>query len=308
MSLSIIIVNYRTPELTRRCIESIYCTPTGKACEVIVVDNDSKELFDRELEFDYPTLKVIRNPINSGFGRANNLGVSHASNNLILLLNSDMLLLPDTLSIALNVFLSSSKIGVLGCKLLNEDGTYQKSTYDFIGKPKAILKNNLIYDKLFKTEPNKTEAVMGSFFMMRKDIFNKVGGFDSDFFMYAEELELCHRIKKLDYEILYTDLCSAIHKHGGSSEGSDWSIKQSLASNALLYLKVGGIFNYTLFIFLLKLNFITNFLFLWKMDSNYRAGFWTEWKYHIKLIPIYLKIPLLYSSKKDSRKNSLKVD
>src|SRR5690625_224040 len=203
MKLSIIIINYKTPDLTSRCIDSIYKSDISFPFEIIVVDNNSQDNSKNIVITMFPDIKWIQNSYNSGFGRANNLGVKQAKGEFILLLNSDMLLLPDqNLNVLLNRIKDNSKIGVIGCKLLNEDGSFQKSYYYDIGTLKRELRNNVLWYKLMKPVPKRLDAVMGSFMLFRKTDFEKLEGFDEDFFMYAEELELCMRFKrKLQKEI-----------------------------------------------------------------------------------------------------------
>lgn len=293
MKLSVIIVNYKTPELTRRCIESIFAVHR-EGVEVIVVDNHSQDNSKALVTSLFPEVVWIDNPENDGFGRANNFGASQAKGEYLLLLNSDMLLLEDTVGKCLSYMESHPETGALGCKLLNEDGSFQKSAYHYVGDYMGVLKNNLIVDYIFKPVPGKIKAVMGAFMLIPKKVFDEVKGFDPDFFMYAEELDLCRRIEAKGYKIVYFEEATAIHKHGGSSEGSDWSHRQNWLSNALLYLKVRGYGGYVLYHFLYFFTFITNLLLLWKMDQPYRKGFWNEKRWYFSNFWLYFSIPFLF--------------
>ena len=110
--------------------------------------------------------------------------------------------------------------------------------------------------------------------LIPREAFDKTGGFDSDFFMYSEELDLCHRIRKQGYSIQYTDEVHVIHKHGGSTTDGQWSLRQKYVSNLLLYKKKKGAFGYLLYHFLFCLNSFSNFFAMWLLDKNYRRDFW----------------------------------
>lgn len=306
MRLSIIIVNYKTPELTLRCINSILDSILSCPIEIIVVDNYSEDNSEKTITSQFPNIIWINNIQNEGFGRANNIGAKKAKGKFLLFLNSDMLLLNNTISNTLDYIEKNSSIGVLGCKLLNEDMTLQKSTYFYVGDYMGILQNNLLVDYFYKTKPKKIKAVMGAFMIIPKEVFDSVNGFDPDFFMYAEELDLCSRIESENYKIVYYDKITAIHKHGGSSNGSDWTYKQNYLSNALLYLKVKGIKGYFIYHFLMNVNLYTNMLLIWKMDRNYRKDFWQHQNYYFSNFVNYLKIPFLYSKSMGNGKRLLK--
>jgi GT2 family glycosyltransferase len=306
MKLSIIIVNYKTPNLTLRCLSSIYSSNVFCEFEIIIIDNCSNDNSEQLIMSIYPNIIWINNNNNEGFGRANNLAARFAKGKYILLLNSDMLVLQKTIDECIIYLDENSNIGALGCKLLNEDGSLQKSFYYYAGDYMNVLKDNLVFDYIFKPKSKKIKAIMGAFMMMPLNIFNDAGGFDPDFFMYAEELDLCRRIAYKNYNIVYYDKITAIHKHGGSSNGSDWTYKQNYLSNALLYLKVKGIKGYFIYHFLMNVNLYTNMLLIWKMDRNYRKDFWQHQNYYFSNFVNYLKIPFLYSKSMGNGKRLLK--
>jgi len=305
MILSIIIINYKTPALITRCLESIEdCN--FKDLEVIIIDNNSQDNSEDFITKQFPKIKWISNSYNAGFGRANNIGVAEAKGEFILLLNSDMLLQKDTLHKSLNILLNDAAIGALGCRLVNEDGTDQKSVYYHIGDYAGVLKDNLFYNYFFYKQPSKINGIMGAFMLMPKSVFEEVGGFDPDFFMYAEELELCSRISKAGYKIEFTDSTAAVHKHGGSSSSKRWSQRQNLLSNALLYLKIKGVLGYLLYHIFFHINTLSNFLLMWKLDKKYRKDFWNvQVDYYINYL-YYIQIPFLYSKKQGNGKRFLR--
>lgn len=274
--------------------------------EIIIVDNCSNDNSEQKIRSGFPGVKWISNQENMGFGRANNIGAAHSTGQYLLLLNSDVILLENTISQCLHYLRSHSEIGALGCKLINEDGSFQKSVYHYVGDYMGVLKNNLIVDYIFKPKPGKIKAIMGAFMLIPKKIFDEVNGFDPDFFMYAEELDLCRRIEQKGFRIHYLDTATAIHKHGGSSKSNDWAQQQNYLSNALLYLKVKGIIGYGIYHVISIGSFFTNLLLLWKMDKAYRKDFWEDQKKYFSNFGNYLKIPFLYSKTPGNGKRLLK--
>lgn len=307
--LSIVVINYKTPTLTIKCLESVYSSIFNYPFEVLVIDNDSQDTSREEIVAAFPQIKWIQNSYNAGFGRANNLAIESAEGSIILLLNSDVFLLADTLKIAVEEF-KNRKPGVLGCQLMYPDGSPQNSRYYDVATIYSVLSKNLVIDYLFKPKAKKLHGVMGSFMMFSKDQFNAVGGFDPDFFMYAEELDLCKRlIKKSGNSIIVCEEAKAFHIHGASSSNEEWKHRQAMSSNSLLYLKQGGIVNFLALHWVLIFNQVTSFLLLWKMDKQFRADYWKEVRFYWKNRSEFARIPLNYSSKMgDKTGQFLKVE
>ena len=303
--ISIIIVNFKTPQLTLRCIKSIVET-VSTSHEIIVVDNNSDDDSELLIKSYFPQVIWINELKNHGFGRANNIGSKIASGEFLLLLNSDIILKPNTIDYCFNKISANRNIGVLGCLLRNEDGTHQKSTYHYVGDFRSILTKNVLFSYFFQFKTPAIKAVMGSFMMIPKNVFIEVNGFDEDFFMYSEELEMCHRIHNVGYMIEYTHQVEAIHKNGGSWSGANWSHKQNYLSNALLFLKVKGVFGYFWYHVLSILTFFCNLITLFKMDESYRADFWKDTNCYFSNFSYYLIIPFKYSKKQNSSETYLR--
>ena len=307
MKLSIIIINYKTPNLTTRCIDSIYKSGITIPFEIIVVDNCSQDNSKEQITNQFSDIKWIQNTYNAGFGRANNLGVENANGDYILLLNSDMLLLEDQALQKCIEPLSQKEIGLVGCKLINEDCSFQKSTYFDVATVRYLLSYNILWYKLFKPKPKSFDAIMGSFMLFLKKDFDDLKGFDEDFFMYAEELELCKRFKEIGKSCVYIDEYTAIHNHGGSSDGSSWSLRQNLLSNALLYFKLRGWFGYLLYHFIFHLNILTNSFLFFTLTSESRKNYLDLYKSYFSNYITYFKIPFYYTFKSKKDRVFLKV-
>ncbi len=238
LDLSIIIVNYNVKEFLQNLLHSINKSARGISYEIIIVDNasdDGSVEFIKEKFFSTPEIKLIVNSTNAGFGKANNQGLAQANGKYILLLNPDTLLGEDTIQKMFKFFESTPEAGIAGCKILNPDGTLQLACRrSFPGpwtsfckvtglssifpKSKIFARYNLTY--LDENQTYEVDAISGSFMMMRKEVYEKVGGFDEDFFMYGEDLDLCYRIQKAGYKVFYVHSTQIIHYKGESTKRS----------------------------------------------------------------------------------------
>ncbi len=218
--LSIIIVNYKTPQLTYECIKSIYDKNHGLSYEIIVVDNDSGDGSVDYLRERLNDVILLEAPGNIGFGRANNMGVSAAHADTLLLLNSDTVIIDNSIKTLYDYLQSHPDTGACGGLLLNRDGSigYSTSPQLTLGHyfrayiPRLKHKPTELYAK----EPVEVGYVIGADMMVRREAFERAGGFDRDFFLYCEESELSFRIKKLGYRIMLVPDARIIHLEGMS--------------------------------------------------------------------------------------------
>jgi GT2 family glycosyltransferase len=235
LDLSIIIVNYNVKEFLQNLIHSIEKASLNLTKEIIIVDNASD---DGSVEFigeKFPQIKLLANKKNLGFGKANNIGLGQAVGKYILLVNPDTLVAEDTFEKMIEFFESNSEVGLAGCKILNPDGTLQLACRRSFPGPwtsftkvtglSSLFPNSKIFARYNLTylDENKTyevDAISGSFMMMRKEVYEKVGGFDEQFFMYGEDLDLCYRIQKSGFKIYYVHSAQIIHYKGESTKRS----------------------------------------------------------------------------------------
>lgn len=235
MDLSIIIVNYNVKEFLQNLIHSIEKASTNITKEIIVIDNASDDGSVEFLKEKFPQVKLIVNQKNLGFGKANNIGLKQATGKYILLINPDTIVAEDTFEKMIQFFESDKSVGLAGCKILNPDGTLQLACRrSFPGvwtsftkvtglsslfpKSKLFARYNLTY--LDENQSYEVDAISGSFMMMRKEVYEKVGGFDEQFFMYGEDLDLCYRIQKAGFKIYYVHTTQIIHYKGESTKRS----------------------------------------------------------------------------------------
>jgi GT2 family glycosyltransferase len=264
MQLSIIIVNFNTPQLTLNCLASIRKHCAAIAPEVILIDNCSQEDHRQDFISCIDDLVYIRSHENLGFGRANNLGIEVAKGKYLLLLNSDTLITDNSIERCLQFMEADTeeKTGLLGCRLLNEDLSYQSSFYPFRNNSvfNYFIANNPLLYKLFgvqkkynpPTQPTRVGDVSGAFMLLRRTVVDKVGAFDPDFFLFFEETEWCRNRIGRHYDIVYYPDASVIHL-GGKSAPREMMQLQAAVSEALFWYKCGKL-QWLLFILFNMLN------------------------------------------------------
>jgi GT2 family glycosyltransferase len=238
MSLSIIIVNYRSAALILDCLQSLYGTAKAAPHEVIVVDNASGDNSRERILAGFSFVKWIEMGYNSGFARANNEGIRQSSGDTVLLLNGDTLPAAGTVDACYELLRTSPDVAA-GVQLLNTDGTPQISgMYAMKGGLNYLLPLPYLGLLLKKAgewakieKPHVPDAgtriqvdwINGAFLMVKKSAIGKVGLLDEDFFLYAEEAEWCARLKTAGGLSIYGDL-RVIHLQGETANqtfGSD---------------------------------------------------------------------------------------
>jgi len=240
LDLSIIIISFNTREILTDCIKSVIKYTKGIEYEIIVIDNNSTDgSLERikELEKKYPQVSLIDAKANLGFGKANNLGARKAKGEYLLLLNSDTLVFDNAIKVSLDNLKKTSEVGVYSCKLLNADKTVQASgghfptfgnvfAWQFFIDDLPIIGSLIpsFHPQLGSYDRNKQmDWITGAFMIIPKKVFDEVGGFDENIFMYTEEMELCFRLKKLGYKTVYQITPAIIHL-GGASGGSVFAL------------------------------------------------------------------------------------
>lgn len=226
--LSILILNYKTKDLTLGCLRSLISNYKKQLeegnFEIIIGDNGS---FDGSVEAlrmyvgDYKNIQVFENKENLGFAKGHNVLADKAKGEYLFFLNSDTEL-KDTGLIGMVDFLDNNpRIGILGGRLENPDGLPQPSAGSFYNIFNLFLmlfggeRFGLL--RLSPTFEKKVDWVSGGSMMIRKDLFKKMGGFDERFFMYFEDMELCFRAKKLGFRTYFYPKVKIVHKELGSS-------------------------------------------------------------------------------------------
>lgn len=236
MDLSVIIVNYNVKEFLQNLIHSIKKASANLQTEIIVVDNASDDGSVELIREKFPEVNLISNPTNLGFSRANNIGLKTASGKYFLLINPDTLVAEDTFEKMIKFFEENADAGLAGCKILNPDGSLQLACRRSFPGPwtsftkvtglsnlfpssKLFARYNLTY--LDENQTYEVDAISGSFMMMKREVYEKIGGFDEEFFMYGEDLDLCYRIQKAGFKVFYVHTTQIIHYKGESTKRSN---------------------------------------------------------------------------------------
>lgn len=237
--LSVIIVSYNVRELLDACLQSLRHAAAslqrerGAATEIIVFDNDSRDGTVTLLKPRWPEVSWIASDRNLGFGSGCNRGAATATHDHLLFLNPDTLVREDTLTVMLDFFAAHADAGAVGCKVVNRDGTLQAASkrsfpsprvaaYKFLGlgnlfpKSRVFGRYNLTY--LDENQTHEVDAISGSFLCVRADVYRGVNGFDEDFFMYGEDLDLCFRIKAKGLRNYYHPATQVVHFKGESAK------------------------------------------------------------------------------------------
>jgi len=220
MDFSIIIVNYKTSAITQNCLESITKCWPKELYEIIVIDNGSHDNFVDQVTKNFRgNIKLINNSENLGFAHANNQGAKIASGKYLFFLNSDTIIENNILPIIAASFAQDESIGIVAPSLLNPDGTRQAKAYGPLPTIKYLLYKNLLFKK-DNDFPKEIDWVSGAALVIRRNVFNLIGGWDESFFLYLEDVDLCWMVKKGGYKIILDESIGLIHLQGSSLKKS----------------------------------------------------------------------------------------
>ncbi len=239
--LSIIIVNYKSLARLKVCLRSISEKMAGLEHEVLIVNNDAEPIQET---FPASNLKLIEVNRNIGFGSACNIGAREAKGEYLCFLNPDTKILSSNFKKLLEKFETDQYLGIISPDLLTENGVSQR--WGFGGDPNfwQVIKNNLLPEKNFSRDlPFETDWVSGAALFIRKDLFEKLAGFDENFFMYFEDIDLCKRARKLSSKISVFPEFKIMHFGGESFENKKTQKDYYYESQNLYFLKHFGKFS-----------------------------------------------------------------
>lgn len=227
VNVTVIIVNFNTSHLLREMFTALETARGAISMQIIVVDNASTDNSLEELRA-YPQAFVINSPENVGFGRANNLALPHVRGKHVLLLNTDAFVAPDALSTSLAYVDADRQAGIVGVRLIGRDGTLQPSCRFFPTPlnlflqrtglqrwmPWIRLVDDMAWDHLGARE---CDWVPGCYYLVRKEVIDRVGLFDPRYFLYYEEVDHCRRVKAAGWKVVYLGGTSCVHLGGESA-------------------------------------------------------------------------------------------
>ncbi len=232
MKVSIIIINYNVKYFLDQCIASILQSEFDEEYEIIVIDNAST---DKSVEFirqKYPEVILIENKENVGFSKANNQGVELSKGEFVLILNPDTILSTHTLKICHDFYKKNQNAGIIGVRMYDGSGAFLPESKrgfptPFVSFckifglaqlfPSSRIFNQYYLGHLDEEINHEVDTLTGAFMFMRKDIFLEVGGFDEDYFMYGEDIDLSYRVRASGYSNHYLSETNIIHFKGEST-------------------------------------------------------------------------------------------
>ena len=230
--VSILVVSFNTREETLECIRSVFRETLEASFEVIVVDNASQDGSPEAIRDEFPDLRMLALDTNLGFGQANNLAARHASGELLLLLNPDTVVLERAIDVLVRFADERPDAGIWGGRTVFADGSLnarscarRMTLWGIFSRavglsalfPRNSLFNFEAYGGWERDSIREVDTVSGCFFLIRRDLWEQLEGFDPVFYMYGEEADLCARARKRGAQPIITPAAEIIH-YGGLSE------------------------------------------------------------------------------------------
>lgn len=232
-SLEIIVVTFNNKTLLERTLPSLMAEVQRVGAKLTIVDNNSRDGTADWVKRTFPSIRLIQLEKNVGFARANNIGLGGCFADYVLFLNPDVIVPQGSLEFLLDWAIDQEGLGIVGPRLNNADGSLQYSCRNF-PTPLTYIFELLRLDELFSqntffgrymmtyadhSNTMNVDYVCGAAMLVRMDVLKDVGGFDEKFFIYAEEAELCWRVKKKGYRVVYWPGVAMIHLGGESTKG-----------------------------------------------------------------------------------------
>jgi GT2 family glycosyltransferase len=252
MDVSIIIVAWNVREMLRNCLKSVYEQTRGISFEVIYVDNASKDESVEMVTKEFPEVKVIKNTENKGFIRANNQGIKIAEGRYVLLLNSDTVVLDNAIAKTVKFADEHPETAVVGCKVLNGDGTLQRDCFMYPSLLNMFLSVTYLYkifpkSKFFGREymtwwnfnnVREVQTIAGCYSLVRMEAIRQVGLMDELYFVYGDDPDWCYRFSKNGWKIMFTPDSEIIHYGGQTTRQMARKFRWQLHGSRLIFMKL----------------------------------------------------------------------
>ena len=252
MLFSIIIVNFNVKYFLEQCLHSVQNAVTNIDAEIIVIDNNSNDGSKAFFSDKFPNVYFIWNQENVGFSKANNMGLAKATGKFILFLNPDTIVAEDCFDKCLMFFESYQNIGALGIRMIDGGGKFLKESKR--GFPSlfpslfklfalaAIMPSSKVFARYYlgnlsEYQNHTVDVLSGAFMLIEKKVLDKIGGFDEDFFMYGEDIDLSYRIQNAGFKNYYFAESTIIHFKGESTKKGNLKYVQLFYGAMNLFLK-----------------------------------------------------------------------
>ena len=248
--VSVVIVSYRCKRPLRDCLASLAVERTNLPLEVIVVDNNSADDTAYEVAVRFPWARLIVNRTNEGFARAANRGIHHSTGQYVLVLNPDTIVPPNTINRVVSELERHPEVGMIGCKLVRPDGSFDHACkrgfptiasafYYFSGLagrfPNSRRLAQYTAAELGIDEPGTVDAVNGAFMLVKRSSIDEVGLLDERYWLWAEDLDWCHRFWERGWKVLYWPSAEIIHLKS-ASVGEHRSLRLNYAFHRSIWL------------------------------------------------------------------------
>lgn len=249
MTIAVCIINYNTRDLLRECLHSILVQTVD---EIVVVDNASADCSVEMMKAEFPSIPLLALGKNLGFGAASNRGIKACNSEQIVLLNADTQMKTGSLQALRNYLEDHPQAAIIGPRILNPDGTLQTSCFQFptplhiflyisglyLWIPRLPVLKRRTLQKMASASARPVPWILGAALAFRRETFEALGGFDENFFMYFEEVDLCYRLFSQDKQIHFVPQAEIVHVGGGSTaQARSSSYIQFFASLAQFYRK-----------------------------------------------------------------------
>ena len=246
MDLSVIIVSWNVKNLLRKNLKAIYKNTQNIGFEIFVVDNNSKDGTVEMIKQEFPTVNLITNNHNAGFAKANNQAMKKASGEFVLLLNPDMRVLRGTLANMIKWMHENRQTTVAGCRLIDQNGNTINHIRRFptIWDQLAIvLKLPHIFPKILDeyliknfdySQEASVDSIRGSFFMIRREVIEELGGLDERYFIWFEEVDFCKQVKNAGWKVMYAPTVKCVDYIGQSFSQIKTGATQKYFRNSML--------------------------------------------------------------------------
>ncbi len=223
MQLSVIILNYNVRYFLELCVKSVQAAITTIDAEIIVIDNNSSDNSCQMISELFPNVTLLQNKNNVGFSKANNQAVAIAKGKYVCILNPDTVVAEDTFIQLLNFAKTKNNLGIIGCKLIDGSGAFLPESKRNVPTPNIAIQKIIGFSKSYyanhlqENEIGKATVFVGAFMLLKRNVYQKNKGFDEDFFMYGEDIDLSFRIAQKGYDNYYYGATTVIHYKGEST-------------------------------------------------------------------------------------------
>lgn len=246
MKLSVIILNYNVRFFLEQCIVSVERALENSRSEIIVIDNNSSDGSCAMVREKFPHLRLIENKENVGFSKANNQAVEVAQGEYVCILNPDTAIAENTFRVLLPIAEAKTNLGALGVHLIDGRGCFlpeskrnfptpQRSLLKLLGFSKG--KNGYYARHLQPDEVGEVEVLVGAFMLLKRSVYEQVGGFDEDYFMYGEDIDLSYKLIKTGYKNHYYGKLPLLHYKGESTSRDQAYMNRFYGAMKIFYKK-----------------------------------------------------------------------